>query len=103
MTNMFGANGMISAPQVTRVQDSDIPLSTHGLIAVRGAVNTTNNVALSANDVIVTGIVETGQNGVVAIENLVNMNRDRIWSKYFLPFRFHSVFHHSFFGSRISR
>ena len=74
MTNMFGANGMISAPQVTRVQDSDIPLSTHGLIAVRGTVNATNNVALSANDVTVTGIVETGQNGVVAIENLVNMN-----------------------------
>ncbi len=74
MTNMFGANGMISAPQVTRVQDSDIPLSSHGLIAVRGTVNATNNVAISANDVTVTGIVETGQNGVVAIENLVNMN-----------------------------
>ena len=75
MTNMFGANGMISAPQVTRVKDSNVPLSTHGLISVRGAVNATSGAAISANDVTVTGTVETGQTAVVTIENLVNMNQ----------------------------
>mgnify|MGYP000291077933 CR=1 FL=1 len=74
MNNMFGANGMISAPQVTRVLDNDIPLSSHGLITVRGAVNATGGAALSASDISVTGTVETGRAAVVSIQNLVNMN-----------------------------
>ena len=75
MNNMFGANSMISAPQVTRVQDSNVPLSSHGLIQVRGTVNATGQASLAANDVDISGTLETGTSAVVAIGNLVNMQQ----------------------------
>ena len=55
MTNMFGANSMISAPQVTLVKDSNVPLSSHGLIQVRGTVNATGQASLAANDIEISG------------------------------------------------
>ena len=73
MDNMFGANGMISAPQVTLVQDSQVPLSSHGLISVRGQLNASATAEIAANDVAVTGTIETGQAAVVTIQNLVNL------------------------------
>ncbi|MGC6517440.1 MAG: leukotoxin LktA family filamentous adhesin [Candidatus Puniceispirillaceae bacterium] len=73
MANMFGANGMISAPQVTLVKDSQVPLSPLGLISVRGSVNATGGAKISAEDVSVTGTIETGSQAVVAIDNLVNL------------------------------
>ena len=73
MNNMFGANGMISAPNVTLVQDSHVPLSSHGLISVRGTINATGGAAITANDVRVTGRVETGTSAVVSIDNLINL------------------------------
>ena len=75
MTNMFGANSMISAPQVTLVKDSNVPLSSHGLIQVRGTVNTTGQASLAANDIEISGTIETGSSAVVAIDNLVNMQQ----------------------------
>ena len=74
MNNMFRANGMMNAPQVTRVEDNDIPLSPLGLISVRGAVNATGTARLSGSDVTVTGSIETGSQAVTSIQNLVNMN-----------------------------
>ena len=74
MNNMFGANGMIRAPQVTMVEDNNVPLSSTGLISVRGNVNATGGASLTANDVTITGTVETGSQAVVSIQNLVNLN-----------------------------
>ena len=49
MNNMFGANGMIRAPQVTMVEDNNMPLSSTGLISVRGNVNATGGASLTAS------------------------------------------------------
>ena len=73
MANMFGANGMINAPQVTRVKDSNVALSTHGLISVRGRLNTTGTTEIAAADIAISGTIETGTQAVVSIDNLVNL------------------------------
>ena len=74
MRNMFSANGMINAPQVTKVLDNDMTLSSTGLIAVRGEVNATSGAVLSGGDIEVSGSVETGAAAVVRIDNLVNLS-----------------------------
>ena len=73
MANMFSANGMINAPQITKVLDNDVPLSSTGLISVRGTVNATGGAQFASQDIAVSGQVETGQQAVVSISNLVNM------------------------------
>ena len=74
MANMFGANGMVSAPHVTMVKDGNFPLSDTGLISVRGTVNATSGAVIAGGDVAVSGTIETGRQSVVAISNLVNLS-----------------------------
>ena len=74
MRNMFTANGMINAPQVTKVLDNDLTLSSTGLISVRGQVNAVSGAVISAGDIDISGSVETGAEAVVRIDNLVNLS-----------------------------
>ena len=74
MRNMFTANGMINAPQVTKVLDNDMTLSNTGLISVRGQINATSGAQLGGGNIEVSGSVETGASAVVRIDNLVNLS-----------------------------
>ena len=77
MTRLLAGNQMVSAPHLAQVLDNDMPLSKSGVIDIRGRINSLSHAAVSAGDVNISGIIETGTQAKISVETLVNMNGNR--------------------------
>ncbi|WP_293776099.1 leukotoxin LktA family filamentous adhesin [uncultured Oxalicibacterium sp.] len=71
---LIGQGGQISAQAVAQLMAGNIPLSSSGLVAIRGQVNATNAVTVSAQSVEVStsGQIIAGRQAVPRIAQLVN-------------------------------
>ncbi|WP_158295363.1 leukotoxin LktA family filamentous adhesin [Stutzerimonas nosocomialis] len=75
LERMLGADGQINAQAVEQLKAGNVPLSESGLVSIRGQVNATGAITLTAQDVgIETGAQLTaGRQALPRIEQLVNI------------------------------
>jgi len=73
MQQMFAGPQVISEPAVQQVLDNGMPISSTGLIEVRGQINAVNTVTLNAGSLDISGSVKAGEEARIAIDQLVNL------------------------------
>ena len=77
MQRLLSGNQVVSEPHLVQVLDNNMPLSKSGVIDIRGRINALSHAALSAGDINISGILETGEQAKISVETLVNMNGNR--------------------------
>jgi len=75
LDQMIGADGAIDAASTARLLSNDIPISSNGLITIRGKVNAPDGIALHGQDVYVSGQLTTSsaaEEQIALFEKTVN-------------------------------
>ena len=75
MNSMFSSNNVISPPAMQQVLENGAPLSRTGVIDIRGQVNAVTSATMAGGDILISGSVKSGEQGRLAIDELVNLSQ----------------------------